>query len=349
MRKVLQLIPYDGIGGVEAAARSMDGLSTSEWSFQVRYLYPKVASRAGRLATFNPWPILSTAWRVAREKPDVLVVSLWRSALSGILAKLLRPRIRLVTFIHNSVDAHGMDYLATRLAMLLSSAIWADSQASLDRRFRKMPQLPVSVISFLLRRPAPNDPCTEKLPSATFIYWGRLAAQKNLRRALGIFAEIHSELPQARYVIIGPDGGEGSSLRLQIDKLGLAKAIELVGPKRFDEIMVLANQAGFYLQTSDYEGMAMSVVEAMQLGLVPIVTPVGEIATYCRAGHNAVVIESTTQTVAAVLRLMNDSEEYFKLRTQAIATWQGRPLYSDSVLAACTALFASTDGNKKIC
>jgi len=349
MRKALQLIPYDGIGGVEAAARSMDSLSTPEWSFQVCYLYPKVASRAGRLATFNPWPIVSTAWSIVREKPDVLVVSLWRSAISGILVKLLRPRIRLVTFIHNSVDAHQMDYLATRLAMALSSAIWADSQASLDRRFRKLPDVPISVISFLVRRLSPIDLNSDELPQPSFIFWGRLAAQKNLGRALELFAEIHKRAPQARYLIIGPDGGEGNRLRSVIDALGLAQAVDLVGPKSFEEIAVLANRAAFYLQTSDYEGMAMSVVEAMQLGLVPIVTPVGEIGSYCRAGHNAVIIESTTQTAAAVLRLMNDSEEYFKLRSQAIATWQGRPLYSDSVLAACAALFASTGDGEYIC
>ena len=46
-----------------------------------------------------------------------------------------------------------------------------------------------------------------------------------------------------------------------------------------DGIKKLAN-ASFYLQTSKFEGFAMSVVESMMMGLVPVVTPVGEIGRY---------------------------------------------------------------------
>ncbi len=37
--------------------------------------------------------------------------------------------------------------------------------------------------------------------------------------------------------------------------------------------------------------MAISVIEAMQAGLVPIVTPVGEITGYCSDGVNSVFFE----------------------------------------------------------
>jgi glycosyltransferase involved in cell wall biosynthesis len=96
--------------------------------------------------------------------------------------------------------------------------------------------------------------------------------------------------------------------------------------------------ACFYLQTSIYEGMAMSVVEAMQLGLLPVVTPVGEIGSYCRDGGNAVVVNNDERAVADVLHLLTDPAAYGTLRQQAIEEWLDKPLYRESVLAACEAL-----------
>jgi glycosyltransferase involved in cell wall biosynthesis len=93
-----------------------------------------------------------------------------------------------------------------------------------------------------------------------------------------------------------------------------------------------------YLQTSNFEGMAMSVVEVMQMGLVPVVTFVGEIAAYCRNGCNAVIVESERQTVADLIRLLDSNELYQALRSAAIATWDDKPLYRDSMLDACRAL-----------
>ena len=50
-----------------------------------------------------------------------------------------------------------------------------------------------------------------------------------------------------------------------------------------------AKKCSFFLQLSFYEGFAMSVIEAMQLGLVPVVTNVGEISNYCIDNFNGVI------------------------------------------------------------
>jgi glycosyltransferase involved in cell wall biosynthesis len=117
--------------------------------------------------------------------------------------------------------------------------------------------------------------------------------------------------------------------------LGLGDAVQLLGGMDFSAIRLVADEASFYLQTSVLEGMAMSVVEAMQLGLVPVVTPVGEIAHYSHHGENAVVVTDDVAAVADVLALLEDDERYQAMRKQAMATWADKPLYKDSVLAAC--------------
>jgi len=46
-------MPYDGIGGVEEAARSMAEQAEPDLEFERRFLFPKVTSYAQRRAT--PW------------------------------------------------------------------------------------------------------------------------------------------------------------------------------------------------------------------------------------------------------------------------------------------------------
>lgn len=345
MRKVLHLIPYDGIGGVEEAARSMAAdPSRPGIDFALRFLFPNVRSRAQRLATFNPLRILAEARGIAAEAPDLLIVSLWRAALTGCLVKLLNRRVRLVLFVHNSADAHGLDFLATRAALRLADAVWTDSAASVQNRFRRAPRQPVTTISYLAHKLAPLPaPPAGTPPAPVFAFWGRLSAQKNLSRALALFAALRDNHPDARFLIIGPDGGQQALLQRDVAARGLSDAVTFAGPRPFDDIPAAVAEAGarFYLQTSTYEGMALSVTEAMQLGLVPVVTPVGEIARYCRDGDNAVLVGDATgpdAVPAGLHALLTDGAAYASHRAGAVATWAGADAYTPSVYAAIETL-----------
>lgn len=342
MHKVIHLLPYDGIGGAEAAARSMASAGLTDIDFEVRFLFPDVTSRKDRARTFNPLSLLGGVRAILRERPDLLIVSLWRSCIAGILVKLARPRTRLVVLLHNSVDAHVADRLATRWAMRFAEAVWADSEASVRLRFRQPPRAPVTVIPFLTHHLHPAVSAGETpAPTADFIFWGRLAAQKNLRRAFEIFRNVHLVHPGARFTVIGPDSGELGMLREWCAMHGIGDAVMFPGPMSFESIAAEAARHCFYLQTSDYEGMAMAVVEAMQLGLVPVVTPVGEIERYCRDGVNAIVVGDADEASAKVLAMIADTKDWKARRQEALATWRGQPLYRDAVAAECRRLLAS--------
>ena len=346
MRKVLHLIPYDGIGGVEEAARAMAAAPPHPGTdFTLRFLFPNVRSRAQRLATFNPLRILAEARGIAAEAPDLLIVSLWRAALTGCLVRLLNRRIKLVLFVHNSAEAHGLDFLATRAALRLADAVWTDSQASVQNRFRRAPTQPVTTISYLAHKLAPlPGPGGDRPPAPVFAFWGRLSAQKNLGRALELFATLRATHRDARFLIIGPDGGQEASLRADASARGLGDAVTFAGPMPFDQIPAAVARAGarFYLQTSQYEGMALSVTEAMQLGLVPVVTPVGEIARYCRDGDNAVLV-GDAPVPDGLRALLRDGAAYAACRDRALACWADAAPYAQSVHAAIEAL-APPDG-----
>lgn len=336
MPKVIHLVPYDGIGGVETAARSMVNCSANDFEFQVEYIYPPTVGEQGRYGRFHPWPALRAVRRMVKGKPDLLIVSLWRSCIVGLLAKLFNHRLRLVLFLHLPCDAHWLDRLVTRCAAALATEIWADSKETLDQRLPALPHGNGRVISFVTHH---VSPLTEKSVSPMFIYWGRLHPRKAIDRSLRIFTAIHDLDSRARFSIIGPDGGDLARLKALAATAGLTGVVSFLGHLDFDAITEHAGSASFYLQTSSIEGMAMSVVEAMQLGLVPVVTPVGEIGNYCRHNENALLVYSDEATVEDISEVLQDEVRYRTLRKNAVASWAAQPLYADSVMEACMSIF----------
>ena len=339
MISVIHLVPNDGVGGVEVAAKSLGSWRDKNIDFKLQYVFPFFL-KPKSIFLYNPLYSLLSAIHLIRARPDVLIVSLWKAYVVGVIVKVFKPRIRLVTFLHSAKDVHVVDRMATVAAMRVSDEVWADSLQTLRQRLHGVRYEKSRVISFVTRRLTPLE-C--KGVGDIFIYWGRINEVKNLGRALRLFKAIRSRRPAAKYIIIGPDGGALCDIQRLCASLGLEESVHFVGSCSFQEIRNYANGASFYLQTSLFEGMAMSVVEAMQLGLVPIVTPVGEIESYARNKQNAVVVTDDDVAVADVIALLTDDYRYQGMRREAISTWKNQPLYKDSVLDACSDMFEMED------
>ncbi len=327
MMKAIHLVPYDAVGGVEVAARSIADAEYSGLKFSKLYLVDKNAGESED----HPIAYFRALSRLQRMKPNLVIASLWRCCAVMLAHKLLSPRSRCVTFLHLSHDVHWLDYLLNRLAMWISDEIWADSISTLDARVPVFWRRKARVISFLVERSAVP---LVRLPTPHFVFWGRLHKQKGLDRAVRFFGEVAKHRPDACFSVIGPDGGQLALLEQQIKNEGI-EGIRFLGSMDRPDIFQFANDCAFYLQTSCDEGMAMSVVEAMQAGLVPVVTPVGEIGTYCNDGDNAVLVNDDEYAVQSVLRLLNDPTRYQQMAKNASQTWQDKPLYRDDVLSSC--------------
>ena len=340
--KFIHLVPYDGVGGVEVAARSMGLVDRENIEFSICYIFCDIDLSKNKYVTYNPFWIFYKAWKISRSDVDFLILSLWRASIVGLIAKLMRPRIKIITFLHNSRDAHFFDFIVTRISVWASKAVWADSQATLAKRFEGIDNDKCQVISLVTRR---FEAAPIQAVEPVFIFWGRITQQKDIERAIHFFSKVRHSYSNARFYIVGPDGGALQKADDLCVSLGLTDAVCFLGAATIEQIVNYARSASFYLQTSIYEGMAMSVVEAMQIGLVPIVTPVGEIGSYCRDGGNAVIVESDKKAIDDVLDLLKDNDRYQVLRANAIATWQDRPLYRDSVLMACQTVTRAHGGD----
>ena len=66
-------------------------------------------------------------------------------------------------------------------------------------------------------------------------------------------------------------------------------------------------------------------------------TPVGEIAIYCKHDKNAIIVnnpEEPFQAIDYLLSLLKNKKGYHQLQNAAINTWTGSPLYKDDFCLA---------------
>ena len=96
-----------------------------------------------------------------------------------------------------------------------------------------------------------------------------------------------------------------------------------------------ASNCSFFIQLSHYEGMAMSVAESMQLGLIPIVTNVGEIINYCIDKQNSIIFDDYKNTFKKVLEVKNNPSFYKEISKNAISTWKNKNLYNEDIYISC--------------
>jgi glycosyltransferase involved in cell wall biosynthesis len=283
----------------------------------------------------NPLAHLRALKGCLKERPAVLIASLWKSAPVALLAKLLRPRMRLVFFMHAERHVHLIDAWLSKLTARFADEVWADSGKTLSAGIIKFDPARSRVISFVTQRFLPSGK-PEAPPRPNFVTWSRLTHQKGIDRALHFIAALQENGIKARFDVWGPDRGELASLRALADKLGVADGVAFRGAVAPGTLGAIAAEASFFLQLSRFEGMAMGVVEGMQMGLVPVVTPVGEIGEYVKDGESGVLVDAADlgPALEKVTRTLKDPDEYRRMRANAIRVWSEATLYPDDVCAA---------------
>jgi glycosyltransferase involved in cell wall biosynthesis len=246
--KFTHIIPHDGLGGVEVAAQFTNRIETPAFVFNIDYIYAELSQATGDKQTYALWPLVSKAIAVVRSQPDVLVLSLWRACIVGLMVKAMRPRIKLILFLHNTHDAHWMDKLFTRMAARFCVELWVDCERTAKVRLPTLPMVPLRIVSYVTKRTKGFS--RSGMPTPRFAFWGRLAPSKNVARAIGIFQRIAATRPDARFTIIGPDGGDLDKLKEASRSSGVGHQVSFTGPVPHDQLTSAIGNASFFIQTS---------------------------------------------------------------------------------------------------
>ena len=336
---IFHLLPADRIGGVEIAASTTLNINNDFYKFRVLYLFKKRNNSFSFMAKFKFF--INTVSFLFKEKSYILITSLWKSNVIAILLTILKKDVKLIVFLHSPINAHFFDRVATRLSIFFAKEIWVDSQATLKGRLNRplleFKNKKIRIISFMSKRlkPFANSKC-----SPNFIFWGRLDNIKRIDKAINFFYQISLFKKGAKFIIIGPDCGGLGKITKIISNLNLQDKVLIKNPMHLNEIRQLAAKATFFIQLSRFEGMGMSVIEAMQIGLIPIVTPVGEIGSYCKDGFNSIIfdIDNNKLNLKKVIDILNNSKKYEKIRFNSLKTWENMNTYKEDIKNSCMEL-----------
>lgn len=337
-KKIFHLIPHRGIGGVETAAKTCEEIHKSNFYFSCKYLSKQKNNSNSILKIYSLFEIIFSSIKIAFQNPDFLLVSLWKSSFSALIIKLLRPNTKLILFIHSAKSVNFLDFYLNYFVGKIAVEIWGDSETSIQGRtkeFKINKNIKKKVISFQCYKLEFN---ASKTYAPNFIYWGRFHRCKNIELAIKFFHEVSKKFENTNFTLIGPDFGELSRLKRITHNLNLNNKIFFYSSMNIFDIGYKAKNASFFLQLSPSEGLAMSIVEAMQYGLIPIATNVGEIKNYCIHNVNSIIYSNIKTTSSELINLIKNKKQMQKLRKNALRKWDNISTYKEDLINSLEAL-----------
>jgi L-malate glycosyltransferase len=150
---------------------------------------------------------------------------------------------------------------------------------------------------------------TSEPPRADLILVARLVPIKRIDLFLEVIRQVRETLPKVSAIIVG-DGPLRQELEQKAAGLHLSENVKFVGYHR--DVEVWLRQAKLFILTSQSEGLALSLMEAMLCGLPAVVPNVGDLGELVTEGVNGHLVEEHTPEAfaARILSLLTDSERY---------------------------------------
>jgi glycosyltransferase involved in cell wall biosynthesis len=145
---------------------------------------------------------------------------------------------------------------------------------------------------------------------------GELSPVKNIALALDGVARAHREVPLLKYLVIG-GGAQHEALTAKAAELGLTAAVRFLGVRRDVPELLAALDA--YVCSSNYEGISLSILEAMAAGTPIVATMVGGNPELIQHGRTGLLIPSGDATALgeALRQLANQAAAARQIALQA--------------------------------
>jgi len=217
----------------------------------------------------------------------------------------------------------------------------ANSKAVGREMKARWPGISLKVIPFLtsnqrVPEPAPRLPVGQR--ELRVAYLGRLVLQKRPQRLIEDWASI-TEVPSlgpARLDIYGDDKQPDTVLRLRklINERKLDHCITCHGAYRHDQLTEILNKSDVVVLPSEWEGLPLVLVEAMQHGVPVVATNVGGTAELGDNNPDVIITGSGWKEFLKGLETMAKKLRAGQINAQRLHFWTERR-YGFDVVARC--------------
>jgi glycosyltransferase involved in cell wall biosynthesis len=136
---------------------------------------------------------------------------------------------------------------------------------------------------------------------------GRLDPVKDFPTMVRAFHDVRRVLPQSRLVIIG-DGPERPTLGAEIVRLGLTDSVVMTGHR--EDVASLLPALDIYANSSIFEGVSLTILEAMAAALPVVATRVGGTPEVVLEGETGRLVPARDARIMAkvLLNLASDAD-----------------------------------------
>ena len=311
--KILQVIPYFCFGGAETMCENLcyalkkqghDVVAVSLGSERtpialrmeksgVRIVY--LDKKPG--LDLRMFPRLISLFR--REKPEVVHTHLSVIKYVGLAAKLAGVK-KCVHTVHNVAyeEAEGiLQKISNRFYFHAGWSVPVALSPEVQKtivEFYNLPEEKVPVIynGIDLSRCIPKE--SYGAENLTLTHIGRFNPQKNHRGLLEAFQKILQQVPGCRLQLLG-EGELREEMERYARELDVAENVEFAGSQ--SNVYPYLNRADIFLLPSLYEGMPMTIIEAMGTGLPVVASAVGGVPDMLRQGESGLLVSTDPQEV----------------------------------------------------
>lgn len=367
-QKLVYILHELKVGGVEVALISAIPLLYKEYELRVVVLgtieHSLIAhlteAEQGVFQCFD-FPLYTYPFKVSKIvnyivglRPDYLVSSLWRSSWVGWLVHRKLPEVQYCAFVHSSVFFHRLDAFFTKKAIRSADAVFVDSVSA--KHFIEQVagiQINVRIVSFLTFYTPDNNTVLARRAAAPnnrirFMFMGRINKVKNLPETITLIGLLVKQGYDLSLDIYGRPDDDFEQAQQRVKDLGLGDCIQFKGEINPNFRFETYGQYDFYIQLSMVEGMAMSVAEAMQNGLVCIVTPVGEIPNYSEDQTSALFLDmerGSSEGLAKIEALLNDEATYLRISQNCYRAFRDKKTFPVSLIEQLKSLKTPVGGS----
>lgn len=300
-RRMLMIVPWLQVGGADkfnldlvdqlrargweiTIATTLAGDHCWEWQFAQRT--PDVFA-LHRFLPFDHYPAF-LRYLVETRDPDVVLIS--NSEFGYWLLPWLRhicPTPAYVDFTHSEQDfwkngGYPRYSVGAQDSLELNICTSEHLKSWMVKRGAEPERIEIAYINVdsELWRPDPSQ--REKTrrelgigPDAgVVVFTGRIGADKQPHVLCPVLIELIRRSPAAAAIVIG-DGPDAAWMRDEISEAGLAGRIRMMGAVTSDRVRELMAAGDVFFLPSRWEGIALSIYEAMSMGLAIVAAAVG--------------------------------------------------------------------------
>lgn len=323
--KIIQIMPEFGLAGAEIMCENLSyELMRHGEEVIVLSLYDyhsviteRLEQNGIRVLYLNKKPglDLSMIWKMVKifksEKPDVIHTHRYvmQYAIPAAIIARIKRRIHTVHNVaqkENTAIARKVNYLFFKFAHVTPVALSNEIQKTIEEEYRmKSYKIPVILNGIDLTK-CIEKTCYEVKGQFKILHIGRFSEQKNHIGLIEAFSEFVKKYPESILTLIG-DGEKKDEIQLLVEKKEITSKVKFLGMQ--SSVYSYLNESDVFVLPSNYEGVPMTLIEAMGTGIPIIATAVGGVPDMLENGKEALLVSTEISEISSAFERLFESYE----------------------------------------